>query len=675
MGTGVKALAVERGARGRFARLGAVVPYVEFLLALGAAGLFYSQGSFVWPSRGPIGAWPPKGSMMVWPFVLLGLSRLLALARVGFRLRVSPFGIPLWLFLASCGLGVWAAYDRGAAWVAFCLILSGVGIYYAVADQPDLGHLYTILAFWGAFGLALSLYFLATNDWTAQEAKVPALVALGQSIQKWLPKPADFQVNPNAAGGILAVIMPLYVPLIILGRRRAATGAHPLARLWPWFWGLAAGVAGLGWFLSMSRGAWAALVGATALWVAWHILGRWSRRMAPGRPERAWRVRLLAVAILVLVGAGLALAVLFGVVSGRLPGREALAGRLELFRDGLLLARDYRFTGLGLWALPLSFSIYTLLIHVSYIDHIHNMLLDILIAQGALGLLPYLGLLASALVFSFRQLRRLEGSPTGQAWIIEAGLVSLGAMLAHGMLDDIFYGYQGVVLHFVPLALILAASRVGEVPVWTERPARRWPAVVAGIVLLALLVCLGIANRQKLLGAWYANLGALAQARVELNAYDEWHFDNPTLDQVRQREDLSVAINWLNRALQADPANPTARQRLAAIALARGQYEQALEHMQAAWAAGHRDSVTRLLLGDALVAAGQPEQAAEIVRGLTWAVPRLLGQAWSRYWLGQDYRRAADAWATVLLLKPGDEGATYWREEAEKRLNVGTLKR
>jgi hypothetical protein len=90
--------------------------------------------------------------------------------------------------------------------------------------------------------------------------------------------------------------------------------------------------------------------------------------------------------------------------------------------------------------------------------------------------------------------------------------------------------------------------------------------------------------------------------------------------------------------------------------------------MQAAWDDGHRDEVTRLLLGDALLATGQVEDAVETVRGLTWAEMRIGGQAWYRYWVNGDYRRAADAWGAALLLDPENEEAAHWQQEAEKRL-------
>jgi tetratricopeptide (TPR) repeat protein len=141
------------------------------------------------------------------------------------------------------------------------------------------------------------------------------------------------------------------------------------------------------------------------------------------------------------------------------------------------------------------------------------------------------------------------------------------------------------------------------------------------------------------------------------NSYDPTHFDNPTMDQVRQRENLDNALSLLQRATQIDPANPTARQRLAAIALSRGEYVAALGHIQVAWDAGHRDPITRLLLGDAYVANGRVEEAVEVVPGLHWAGARLVHQAWLRYWLSQDYARAADAWAAAVLLDPSDRAS------------------
>jgi tetratricopeptide (TPR) repeat protein len=169
------------------------------------------------------------------------------------------------------------------------------------------------------------------------------------------------------------------------------------------------------------------------------------------------------------------------------------------------------------------------------------------------------------------------------------------------------------------------------------------------------------------LAAACANLGSLAQSRVELSRYDQRHFADLTLEQVRQQNDLDAALAWFGRAVEIDPANPTARLRQSEVALARGQYAEALAQAQAAWDAGHRDSVTRLVYGDALAANGRPEDAAQAARGVQFAATRFAGFGWSRYYRFGDYRRAADSYAAAFLLNPENTGMAEARDEAARK--------
>jgi len=54
--------------------------------------------------------------------------------------------------------------------------------------------------------------------------------------------------------------------------------------------------------------------------------------------------------------------------------------------------------------------------------------------------------------------------------------------------------------------------------------------------------------------------------------------------------------------------------------------------------------------------------------GLAWADGRLAGQAWYRYEMNHDYQRAADAWAAVVLLKPGDASLVAAQAEAARQV-------
>jgi hypothetical protein len=293
------------------------------------------------------------------------------------------------------------------------------------------------------------------------------------------------------------------------------------------------------------------------------------------------------------------------------------------------------------------------------------MMLNLLIEQGALGLTSYLLMVLTCVVFA---LRRLRSAGRGRTLVIEAGLASLAVVATHGLVDDPLNGSRAALLLFVPFGVLMAAAGTHsyvpepapEGSIWGRR---RW---LLGLILTVALVGVTILVWRPLLGTWYANWGALALARVELAVYDPDHWDSPTIDQVRQQENLDRAEGLFLRAIEIQPGNRTARQRLAAIALSRGEYEDGLAHVWVAWEAGHRDDVTRMLLGDALVATGQIKRAAETVRGLEWAESRLLVQAFYRYWPSGDYVRAADAWGAVVLLNPDNEQAAQWQAKAEK---------
>jgi O-antigen ligase len=567
------------------------------------------------------------------------------------------------LLLVAGALGVASAYDRGLALGRFGLIMGGLGLCYAIAWQPDRQHLYIILAFFGLVAVGLTLYYITTADWTLLPVKFPALAWLTEAIARHLPRLGEAALNGNSAGGVLIAFIPFFAPLIVLCPGTERRGGRLLRA----FWAGCAGLALLGWLLSSSRGAWLALASVTAVWIVWRRLGRWLADS--GRePAAAWSLRLKITGALVIVAGVMAVLMLFAVLAGQLPGGGTLSGRLAIFRNALLLARDYALTGAGLGMYNIQHSIYTLLIHVRHTDHAHNLLLNILVDQGILGLTISTWFFSMILYYGFRWQR--NASHEAQ-WVLQACIASFLALMLHGLVDDVSYGDFVYVFLGFSLGPMLAEAR------WLDesRPHRRHRRHKTSVsseklvltTLVAGLVIVLLAGWRPLLGSLYANLGAVAQARVELNVYDEARFDSLSMDQVRQQENLDLAISRFRRAIALDPANATARQRLSAIALARGDYGLALEQMEAAWNYGHRDLVTRMLFGDALVADGQVERAVALVEGIDLVTARLHGQAWSRYWINDDADRAFYAWDAVLRLDPGDAHAQYWHAEAAKR--------
>ncbi|MBN1935164.1 MAG: O-antigen ligase family protein [Anaerolineae bacterium] len=591
-------------------------------------------------------------------------------------LRRTPLDVPLVAFLLTAGLGVWTAYDRVGAlipgfgvwtlknrigvrdifpqttpvgWQALWGVILAVLVFYAFAAMRTKAQHRWALALLAGLGAMVAVWFAAANDWTANEAKLSIVTRLGVAVQTCLPVLSGYWLNTNILGGVIAVLIPASFGLV------AEISDHNWKQRWPWVaWGLATGaVMALGLVLTTSRGGWMG-VGISLVLAALWLVGRLRR----GRSR-------LSLFLCLIAGVALVAGVLWALLPPlrtRFLTSYTVLDRAGIFVESALLVRDYLFTGYGLGEFAQIHSMYALLIHVPILPYAHSLYLDIALGQGMLGILAALGVLGGAVWLGLKALACAEEpSPA-----LIAGLLSLVVMLVHGLVDDPLYISQWLPLLWVPAGLAVAGWREGSAaPVPVTRPKRsRWR--VWGTVAVSGAVLLGIFWRP--IGAtWFANLGAVYQTWAELSRYDDNHFDRPTLDEIRRQIDLSSAERFFLRALALDPGQVTARTRLAEIALSRGQYDQALMHARAAWEAGHRDRVTRLLFGDALVAAGEVEEGVDVVRGLEWAEGRLDFQAWYRYSLGQDYQRAADAWRAVVALDPQNERAMHSMAEAEAR--------
>ncbi len=633
-------------------RLRRALPLIDLAFALGVAALWYL------PEDGP-----GDGSLSTgpWALVLLAGLWLVHWSRTSREFRRSALAVSMGLFLTTAAIGVWTAYDPATAGLKFWRLLGATGLCWAIAHQPDMPRLHVVLAVLGtlAGGLA-AVYLFGSRGGIAAVPLAIATSSVPQAAGAWRGLPS-LDMNANAAAGASAVLLPLYVPLLTLSGR-----TH---RWRKWLWGVLAGVSLLALVVSASRGGLGALAAVGCLWGAW----KWLRNRAERRgdfSDGTWRRHLRRVGIAGALSLAGAVVVVMAALVADLPGAAGLRNRFALVTSSAPLVRDYLFTGAGLGTYEMQYSVYALLIHVGYVPHSHNMLVDIAIEQGIGGLLSALVLGGVAVRTA---VRRLKTATPGQALVLEAAVASLIVAFLHGLVDDVLYESRAMAFIGVPLGLIVAAGERGTAPalslhnLWARRlgPGRagRW-LFPLGVALFASAIALW---GGPLRGIWYADLGAIEQARVELATYDQTRFEERSLETVRREEDLSRSIALFERAVAADPRQATARQRLAEIDLARGAYAEALAGMEAAWHAGHRDTVTRLLYGDALVAAGQVAYAADIARGQPWAVFRLLGQMWTRYYARGDWRRAIDAGRAVLILEPGHEDAMLGVTLAEQR--------
>lgn len=570
-----------------------------------------------------IGAWPLILALFPWLLRFMWSKRLT---------RRTPFDLPLVLFLLTAALGVWSAYNRDAAWSKFWLIVGAVLLFYAFANARATpaavrAGILTALA------VGLCLYFLATNDWTSGQDEFGSMARFGQSLQQFLPAVPGPRLNPNEVGGLLAMMLP-FVAWSALGPWQkvgdpaiSRKGAIWLAAILGWG---ALALVLLGLLMTGSRGAWLA-GGVTGLlaglwWAArWLKQGdtRWQRWIIPG---------MLAVGLAAGIGIGLLWLIAEQIPLAQLIDPGTWLNRLEFQRNSLTLVKDYPLIGAGLDGFEMLYSTYVLLLHVGYISHSHNLFLSVAIDQGVPGLLALVwmwGLFAIVFWHSVAHPGPEAALPAERASLAGLAAMSLLIILLHGTVDTALYG-RGVLFLFVPMALVVQAERQESSLVRQRR--------ALGLVTVGLPLGLALLWPGTTASLVYSNLGSVHQSQAELSLYSwpEW----PIQDEVRRQVDLSVPISEFEKALTFNPRNATANRRLGMIELSLGQYEDALAHLEVAYAAEPNATTTRQLLGEALIVNGRIEEGQAL-----WSdVKRDEGQLEARvYWYEHigDVERAA----------------------------------
>jgi tetratricopeptide (TPR) repeat protein len=327
---------------------------------------------------------------------------------------------------------------------------------------------------------------------------------------------------------------------------------------------------------------------------------------------------------------------------GNLPGPDTATPRAVLHRNSLILVHDYALLGAGLDSYMMLYSTYALLIHVGHSMYSHNLLLDVAIQQGLPSVLMLLVAWTLFAVAAWRGLWRpaqRQGSAHSEAGSLdERGLLgaaglSLVVTVTHGLGDDIYYSSGAILLLFVPLAFaapyLAVPGRAGD-----RGGNRRWlVALPAGLVLLLALVWRG-----PLLSLVFSNLGAVHQSQAELSVY-EWPAW-PIQDALRREIDLGRPVAEYERALALDPSNASANRRLGQIELSLGEYEDALRHLERAYAAESSSPTTQMLYGEALLVNGRLDEGQALWAGLSPGEGQFQGRAFWYQHIG-DAQRAA----------------------------------
>lgn len=528
--------------------------------------------------------------------------------------------LPLLLFLLSAVVGVWPAYDRSQSQGALLALAAGYLLYLLISRSATRPRVWRITA--GLMVLvcgALALFFATHYGHLGYPQKIHALERLGALFSSIVPQlfswvPVDNSVATFLMGGFF-----LSISLLLTERNKG----------WRIAEGLGLGVIALALLMSTATGAWLGIMAGVVLWFAWY----W-------RPARlaALGGLLLALGIVIYV-------VLRGEITalGEIPIINRTIApflirpdRLEVYRNSVYLLQDFPLTGIGLGPqFGMVYSRYALLIrHVLY-EYSHNLYLEVWLQQGLMGILAWLCLMAV-----FFQAVRAHAVP-GTDLLYQSVWIGFMALLVQGLTDARSYVDGWCWFPFFGLLGLLGAMlHQRKEAVSVKRP---WivPAVVCSFFVLVVGISI-----LPWRATWYANQGSLLQARGEL----------ANLLENRQRDELiREAVDCYQRAIELDPANRTAQQRLGVYLTAERRFDQAVQHLELAWQADTDNSTSQKGLGLAYVWVGELDKAQVLLEEVPNIVQEL--NVWGGYWEQQRLiRQSINAFRMSLRLRPGQPG-------------------
>ena len=548
-------------------------------------------------------------------------------------LRLTALDLPLALFLLSAVLGLWPAYDRGLCWNTLSALVLGSLLVVLISRLAVSRRRWRAIAtFVVSTGVLLSLYFVTQYAHFGYPEKVGGISRFGALLGRFAPPAVIWVPMANSVATFLEGVLFLAVPLVLAERRRT----------WRIGGAIGVGLIALALLMSASRGAWLAVLVASALWLALH----W-------RPARALGI------VGVLLALGLVVYVIVRrdvMVLGDIPiVRETLAplfirpDRLHVYRHSIYLVQDFPLTGIGLGGqFAMVLSKYALLIQVPFLTYSHNLYLEVWLEQGLLGAVAWLWLMAA-----LYQAARTAAKP-GADLRYQSTWLGLTAIFIHGLSDarqyvDLWCWFPFFALLGLNAAILLRRTRAMD-PSTPTRPRWMLPAGVVAVFLVAVVVSLW-----PVMATVHANLGCVLHARGDLL---------PSLDDAQRAALRQQATDHYRRAIQIAPHDRTARQRLGLMLMDEGQFREAVEHLQIAWQADPDNTTTHKGLGLAYVWVGELDQAQPLLHDVPDIVQELNVWAWWRTTQEQT-EQAIYAYRTSLLLEPDQPGVREKLEQLE----------
>jgi putative inorganic carbon (HCO3(-)) transporter len=385
------------------------------------------------------------------PLGAFGLIALIWLARwrvTGRLTRRTLFDLPILLLLAWLPVSFFVTIDAALSLPKVNGVILGVAFLYAIVNaiqtRRDLAWatLWLVLA-----SAAIALAGLIGTDWA--QGKIVSASFLYDHLPRFvqgIPRSIAGGFARNGVGGTLAFTIPLVAALLF--DRRPPTADRDwqvvVSRQWPAVVLATFALALITLALTQSRGG---ILGAAAGLL---VVAMWRER------RFAWVIGAGALSLLALVALGYGGALMEFVL--RMDARSAtLASRLEVWQRGMMMVRDFPYTGIGIGT-------YDTVAHLLYpffiaapdevVPHAHNQFLQVAVDLGIPGLIAYLGLLVA---FGVCAVRAYRAHPETCVRGLIVGLAA--GMFAHhifGMTDAFILGTKPGIVMWIFFAFVAA---------------------------------------------------------------------------------------------------------------------------------------------------------------------------------------------------------------------------
>jgi len=548
------------------------------------------------------------------------------------RTRLDPW---LAIFTATVLLGYWASYNRVEAISRLWLILLGILIFYNIAHQP-LARVWSLFHLGALIGVFFVAYFLISIFMQYLGGISAGSGIVGMVIRLFSRLP---QIQPNIAGGVVAMLFPLSAASLIVA-------FHNKEREKAVLQGSLTGLMLIGLIMTSSRGAWFALAFGCLAGIVWGYA-----EMRSGCFKSGWIAAIFIV--LALLAGGWVITNASGqlptLIDSIVPGAASAQSRAELARNSLKLLEDTPFTGSGLGSFPGLYSRYILVISNFYFGYAHNLFLDIALAQSPFGLLAFLAILVVSIDAVIRSPKKLRRGLDRVTVIRAALLASFLIILVHGLVDDPIYSGRGVVLLFFIPGLAMAVHKYGN----SEQRSKGTPSIQTvkrasattpmWIMFTGILIVLGLlifSTWHSITSVWQSNLAALEQSRSDM--VQGIVFDINTFS-----SDSRVEQSLLD-ALELNPNNRTAHHRMGMLALRHGEYERGAMYLEAASALDPEHPGIAKALGYAYTWLGEIDRAYSIFTNFPETGYEL--SLYANWWLTQDREDLAEYAAAVEMM-------------------------